>query len=149
MSLAQQYPARVVCRLLDFPRCQLYRSPAGAGREDAPLREALARLAGEWNSLRVSSPKEGIMSEWSAHKPEPIDGSGPDSAGFPAAQPAAPPQLPPDPAPDGELTDAAAGPGPAPRLAGRSRHGKRLVPETAQPRPPLTPPRRRAPCWRA
>ena len=48
MSLAQQYPARLVCRLLDFPRCQLSRSPADAGREDAPLREALTRLAGEW-----------------------------------------------------------------------------------------------------
>ena len=48
MSLAQHYPARLVCRLLDFPRCQLYRSPAGAGEEDAPLREALTRLAGEW-----------------------------------------------------------------------------------------------------
>ena len=48
MSLAQQYPARLVCRLLDFPRCQLYRSPADAAEGDGPLREALTRLAGEW-----------------------------------------------------------------------------------------------------
>lgn len=48
MSLTQHYPARLVCRLLDFPRCQLYRSPGDASEEDAPLREALTRLAGEW-----------------------------------------------------------------------------------------------------
>ncbi len=48
MSLTQHYPARLVCRLLDFPRCQLYRSPADPGEQDAPLREALTRLAGEW-----------------------------------------------------------------------------------------------------
>ena len=48
MSLTQQYPARLVCRLLDFPRCQLYRSPGGRDHEDAPLRQALTRLAGEW-----------------------------------------------------------------------------------------------------
>src|SRR5579884_2900476 len=48
MSLTQHSPARLVCRLLDFPRCQLYRSPRDAGEEDAPLREALTRLAGEW-----------------------------------------------------------------------------------------------------
>jgi transposase InsO family protein len=47
MSLAQEYPARLVCRLLDFPRCQLYRTPRGDSA-DAPLREALTRLAGEW-----------------------------------------------------------------------------------------------------
>jgi putative transposase len=48
MSLARRYPARLVCRLLDFPRCQLYRSPGDAAEEDAPLREALTRLAGAW-----------------------------------------------------------------------------------------------------
>ena len=48
MSLVQGYPARLVCRLLGFPRCQLYRSPGDASDEDAPLREALTRLAGEW-----------------------------------------------------------------------------------------------------
>src|SRR5262245_29379233 len=82
------------------------------------------------------------MSEPSAHDPEPIDGPGPDSAGFPAAQPAAPQQLPPELAPDGPWAEEAAGPTPAPRLAGRSRHGQRLVAEPAEPRPPLTPPQR-------
>jgi putative transposase len=48
MSLTRRYPARLVCRLLDFPRCQLYRTPGDAGEHDAPLREALTRLAGEW-----------------------------------------------------------------------------------------------------
>ena len=48
MSLTQDYPARLVCRLLDFPRCQLYRTPGDASEEDAPLRAALRRLAGQW-----------------------------------------------------------------------------------------------------
>jgi putative transposase len=48
MSLTQHYPARLVCRLLDFPRCQLYRTPGDAGEQDAPLRVALTRLAGQW-----------------------------------------------------------------------------------------------------
>jgi putative transposase len=48
MSLVQDYPARLVCRLLDFPRCQLYRAPATAGQVDGPLREALECLAGQW-----------------------------------------------------------------------------------------------------
>jgi transposase InsO family protein len=48
MTLARQYPARLVCRLLDFPRCALYRMPAGAANDDGPLRAALQRLAGEW-----------------------------------------------------------------------------------------------------
>src|SRR5262245_12151143 len=83
------------------------------------------------------------MSELPAHDPEPATGPGPDPAGFPADQPAAAPQqLPPDPAPDGELAEGVAGPGPAPRLAGRSRHGKRLVAEPAEPRPPLPPQQR-------
>ncbi len=59
MSLTQHYPARLVCRLLDFPRCQLYRSPGDAGEEDAPLREALTRLAGEWPTYgyrRLTAP---------------------------------------------------------------------------------------------
>ena len=80
------------------------------------------------------------MSELSAHDPEPSLGPGPDPAGFPAAQPAAAPQqLPPDPALDGELAEGAAGPGPAPQLAGRSRHGRRLAAEPAGPREPLAP----------
>jgi putative transposase len=48
MSLTPHYPARLVCRLLDLPRCQLYRAPSDAGEQDAPLREALTRLAGQW-----------------------------------------------------------------------------------------------------
>jgi hypothetical protein len=80
------------------------------------------------------------MSELSLRDPEPAAGPGSDSAGFPAAQRAAAPQhLPPDPALDGELAEGAAGPGPAPRLAGRSRHGRRLVAKLAGPREPLTP----------
>jgi transposase InsO family protein len=48
MTLCQHYSARLVCRLLDFPRCQLYRQPSVPPDEGAPLRQALARLAGEW-----------------------------------------------------------------------------------------------------
>jgi putative transposase len=48
MSLVQDYPARLVCRLLDFPRCQLYREPDADSSADAPLRESLQRLAGQW-----------------------------------------------------------------------------------------------------
>ena len=48
MTLTQQYPARLVCRLLGLPRCQLYRQPRQPDDAEAPLREALVRLAGEW-----------------------------------------------------------------------------------------------------
>jgi hypothetical protein len=48
MSLLEDYPARLVCRLLDFPRCQLYRAPAQPGDQETTLRAALQRLAGEW-----------------------------------------------------------------------------------------------------
>jgi putative transposase len=48
MSLVPDYPARLVCRLLDFPRCQLYRPPAHDAAGDVPLRDALERLAGQW-----------------------------------------------------------------------------------------------------
>src|ERR1700730_11744875 len=48
MSLVEDYPARLVCRLLDFPRCGLYRTPTAGPDKDAELREALVRLAGEW-----------------------------------------------------------------------------------------------------
>jgi transposase InsO family protein len=84
------------------------------------------------------------MSELPAHDPEPAPGLDPDTAGFPAAQPAAAPQqLPPDPARDGQLPEEpAAGPDPAPRLAGRSRHGQRLVAQPAGPPQPLTPQQR-------
>jgi putative transposase len=48
MTLAEHYPARLVCRLLDFPRCALYRRPAPPAPEEADLRAGLQRLAGEW-----------------------------------------------------------------------------------------------------
>jgi transposase InsO family protein len=48
MTLCQHYPARLVCGLLDFPRCQLYRRPVPPAPDEADLREALQRLAGEW-----------------------------------------------------------------------------------------------------
>ena len=48
MSLAQDYPARLVCRLLGFPRCALYREPAPPDGDEAELRRELLRLAGEW-----------------------------------------------------------------------------------------------------
>jgi len=48
MSLIEQYPIRLVCRLLDYPRSLLYRAPAAATDDEADLRAALLRLAGEW-----------------------------------------------------------------------------------------------------
>jgi hypothetical protein len=45
MRLVSDYPARLVCRLLDFPRCRLYRASRDDAAVDAPLREALQRLA--------------------------------------------------------------------------------------------------------
>ena len=48
MSLCKEYPARLVCRLLDFPRCTLYRRPTAPAEKDADLRAALQRLAGRW-----------------------------------------------------------------------------------------------------
>jgi transposase InsO family protein len=48
MTLCQDYSARLVCRLLDFPRCQLYRQPSPPPDEESQLRQALIRLAGEW-----------------------------------------------------------------------------------------------------
>jgi putative transposase len=50
MSLLPDYPARLVCRLLDFPRCQLYRTPSQDAAGDVPLRDALNRLAGQWTT---------------------------------------------------------------------------------------------------
>jgi transposase InsO family protein len=45
----QGYAARLVCALLDFPRCQRYRAASPAPADDAvDLRAALQRLAGEW-----------------------------------------------------------------------------------------------------
>jgi transposase InsO family protein len=48
MTLCQDYSARLLCRLLDFPRCQLYRQASPPADEEAGLRQALIRLAGEW-----------------------------------------------------------------------------------------------------
>jgi putative transposase len=48
MNLVGDYPTRLVCRLLDFPRCRLYRASADDTSAEAPLREALQRLAGQW-----------------------------------------------------------------------------------------------------
>jgi putative transposase len=48
MSLVSTYPARRVCRLLDFPRCRLYRPLRSPGDRDDEVRPALVRLAGEW-----------------------------------------------------------------------------------------------------
>jgi transposase InsO family protein len=48
MSLIQEYPARLVCRLLGLPRCQLYRPLDEQPDKDAELRQALVRLAGQW-----------------------------------------------------------------------------------------------------
>jgi transposase InsO family protein len=49
MSLIEQgYAARQVCAVLNFPRCQVYRTPAAAGGDEEALRVTLQRLAGEW-----------------------------------------------------------------------------------------------------
>jgi putative transposase len=48
MQLVEQYPIRMVCRLLKFPRSQLYRSPTMQSDADGDLKAALLRLAGEW-----------------------------------------------------------------------------------------------------
>jgi transposase InsO family protein len=48
VSLVETYPARLVCRLLDFPRCQLYRTVNDQPDKDKEVRSALVRLAGEW-----------------------------------------------------------------------------------------------------
>jgi putative transposase len=48
VTLCEDYPARLVCRLLDFPRSLLYRSPAVESPDERALREAVQRLAGAW-----------------------------------------------------------------------------------------------------
>jgi putative transposase len=48
MTLCQRYPARLVCRLLDYPRSQLYRPPRPPADDEADLRAAVQRLAGQW-----------------------------------------------------------------------------------------------------
>jgi putative transposase len=48
MSLVKEYPARLVCGLLGFPRCQLYRQTDESPTRDTELTRELLRLAGEW-----------------------------------------------------------------------------------------------------
>ena len=48
MTLAEHYPARLGCRLLDLPHCVLYRRPAPPVPEEAGLRADWRRLPGEW-----------------------------------------------------------------------------------------------------
>jgi transposase InsO family protein len=48
MTLSEHYPVRLVCRLLDFPRSLLYRTPAPPTADQDAVRAALLRLAGEW-----------------------------------------------------------------------------------------------------
>lgn len=47
MSLVKQYPTRVVCGLLEYPRSSLYRQP-GARKTETKLRGELQDLAGQW-----------------------------------------------------------------------------------------------------
>lgn len=47
MRLADEFPARLVCRTLGCPRAALYRERAGAA-DEAKLRRAIERLAGAW-----------------------------------------------------------------------------------------------------
>lgn len=66
MSLVEEYPARLVCRLLDFPRCQLYRASGGVPDAEANLRQTLVRLAGErttygYRRLKVMLEREGFV----------------------------------------------------------------------------------------
>ena len=84
------------------------------------------------------------MSELSPHDPQPTAVPDPFPAGFPADQTAdALPPLPPAAAEPGEqLLDEPGGADHAPRLAGRSRRGKRLVADPVPERTPLTPPQR-------
>jgi transposase InsO family protein len=48
MKLIQDYPARLVCRLLAYPRCGIYRHLRASADDEAGLRQALRKLAGEW-----------------------------------------------------------------------------------------------------
>lgn len=48
MNLISTYPARLVCRLLDFPRCRLYRPLRGPAGQHDEVRRTLVRLAGQW-----------------------------------------------------------------------------------------------------
>src|SRR5262245_55023791 len=85
------------------------------------------------------------MSELSPHDPQPIAVSDAIPAGFPADQTAVAPRPLPDAAAasDDQLRDQFDdGRTPAPRLAARSRHAKRLVADPVPQRSPLTPQQR-------
>jgi transposase InsO family protein len=63
MTLAAEYPATAVCRALGLPRGSFYRRRRADG--DGPVREALARLAGEWPTygyrrLTIHLQREGF-----------------------------------------------------------------------------------------
>jgi len=58
MTLCQHYPARLVCRLLDFPRCQLYRHASPPADEESQLRAVLIRLAGGVAHLWLPPPDQ-------------------------------------------------------------------------------------------
>jgi putative transposase len=47
MTLAGEYPVRLLCRALGCPRAGLYRTPSAAA-DEADLRRAVGRLAGAW-----------------------------------------------------------------------------------------------------
>ncbi|MEO2088966.1 MAG: IS3 family transposase [Gemmataceae bacterium] len=58
-ALADQFPVRWLCRLLDCPRAALYRRPEEAGEEEERLRAAVLRLAGRWPTYgyrRITAP---------------------------------------------------------------------------------------------
>jgi putative transposase len=48
VSLAETYPVRVVCGVLNLPRSSFYYQPAPSAAADTLLRSALQRLAAEW-----------------------------------------------------------------------------------------------------
>jgi transposase InsO family protein len=48
MSLAEHYPIRLVCEVLDYPRSSFYYMEAPADAAETELRAALQRLAAQW-----------------------------------------------------------------------------------------------------
>lgn len=48
MKLAEKYPLRLVCRLLDMPRSSVYYQPTPVPDSEAMLKTALLDTAGEW-----------------------------------------------------------------------------------------------------
>lgn len=62
--LVEEYPIRVVCRVLKFSRSQLYRDVSTQSKTDTELKAALLRLAGQWPTygyrrLRKMLEREG------------------------------------------------------------------------------------------